>query len=176
MGRRGAPVSMRRLPAKSRSTMPMTAGGSLLAVNRSGFRTARVATQARKGEPRLHRAPKTAPPILPPAIIFRLFARTPSRQDRQRSGGMSCVHCAIPYTVRSFAWDHDHGASPAAYLFGRIAALSASALNSLVMSSSNRAAAACGTVPGFVMSTHSGALLKAERKSLSENRSWYSSE
>ncbi|GJN32561.1 hypothetical protein PR202_gb21075 [Eleusine coracana subsp. coracana] len=101
----------------------------------------------------------------------------PSRHDRQSSGGMSSMHCASPYTVCSvFSRDHDHGASPAANLSGRLAAVSARAFNSLMTSLSNRAVAAWGTGFGLVMSTHSGELLKVERKSWSEKRSWYSSE
>uniref|UniRef100_A0A0E0ECG2 Uncharacterized protein n=1 Tax=Oryza meridionalis TaxID=40149 RepID=A0A0E0ECG2_9ORYZ len=124
-----------------------------------------------------HLTPWIAPPIVPPPIFRRLSATTPSRQLRQRSGGMSRVHCASPYTVRTVrSLSRDgHGASPAAYLSGLLAAASASEPRSSPTTSSNRSASAAGAVFRLVTSTHSGELLKAERKSWSEKRRWYSS-
>uniref|UniRef100_A0A0E0LLN3 Uncharacterized protein n=1 Tax=Oryza punctata TaxID=4537 RepID=A0A0E0LLN3_ORYPU len=95
-----------------------------------------------------HLTPWIAPPIVPPPIFRRLSATTPWRQVRQRSGGMSRVHCASPYTVRtvrSLSLD-SHGASSAAYLSGCLAVASASALRSSPTTSSNRSASAAGTV------------------------------
>mgnify|MGYP000998124800 CR=1 FL=1 len=115
-------------------------------------------------------------------------ARLPSRRapqlaldeggggDARAGGGDEESGTRRAYTAWFLPPDDDHGASPTAHLPVCPAAASASSLSSFVTHSSNRVATASGTGPGFVTSTHSGALLKSARKSLSEKLSWYSLE